>query len=126
MRKDKRFLISNEKVEKWYFISLLIMFSSPFVVVVVVVVIVYNNDSFFIFYECQSQHSQERFELAVKHLLEHENFSSENASCIVREEKTLDGDRSREEKAQLHHPQMHQPRARNEKEGKTKQSIDLL
>ena len=116
-------LISNEKVEKWYFISLLIMFSSPFVVVVV---IVYNNDSFFIFYECQSQHSQERFELAVKHLLEHENFSSENSSCIVREEKTLDGDRSREEKAQLHHPQMQQPRARNEKEGKTKQSIDLL
>ena len=81
---------------------------------------------FFIFYECQSKHSQERFELAVKHLLEHENFSSENASCIVKEEKTLDGDRSREEKAQLHHPQMHQPRARNEKEGKTKQSIDLL
>lgn len=107
------------------------MFSSPFVVVavvvvVVVVVIVYNNDSFFVFYECQSQHNQERFELAVRHLLEHENFSSENASCIVKEEKTLDGDRNREGKAQLHHPQLHQPRARNEKEGKTKQSIDLL
>nr|XP_058949966.1 leucine-rich repeat and IQ domain-containing protein 1-like [Pocillopora verrucosa] len=74
----------------------------------------------------KSQHNQERFELAVRHLLEHENFSSENASCIVKEEKTLDGDRNREGKAQLHHPQLHQPSARNEKEGKTKQSIDLL
>lgn len=64
-------------------------------------------------------------------MLEHENFSPENACCIAKEDRTVDSDRSREEKAQLrqqqlHHPQLHQLRARNKKEGKTKQSLDVV
>ncbi|XP_020620609.1 leucine-rich repeat and IQ domain-containing protein 1-like isoform X3 [Orbicella faveolata] len=37
-----------------------------------------------------SQHNQERFQLAVKHLLEHENFSPDSLHHVVKEERSRD------------------------------------
>ena len=41
-------------------------------------------------YYHQSQHNQERFQLAVKHLLEHENFSPDRLHRVVKDERPPD------------------------------------
>ncbi|XP_078345883.1 leucine-rich repeat- and IQ domain-containing protein 1-like isoform X2 [Oculina patagonica] len=49
-----------------------------------------------------SRHNRERFELAVKHLLEHEDFSPDSRPCVVKEEKTQDLDKTAHKTTESH------------------------
>ena len=74
------------------------------------------------FIKYQNQHNKERFELAVKHLLEHENFSPDSVHCIVKEKRTEDLNTLSVKQT----PQLQPPSATNEKEGKKSLSLDPL
>lgn len=45
-------------------------------------------------FQQQSQQNQERFDMAVKHLLEHENFSADSLLFVAKEERSQDLNRT--------------------------------
>ncbi|KAJ7369250.1 hypothetical protein OS493_040267 [Desmophyllum pertusum] len=68
-----------------------------------------------------SQHNQERFDLAVKHLLEHENFSADlSLLCVAKEERSQDLNRTVEATPQSHE------NLNNEHRGRDVHSLDPL